>query len=219
MSVLLTGLQADDGWGINPAAEIVNALHGEIIASHTVEGRLLPASFKQLPRILEAALAEVKPRLILGLGLWPGETAIRLERIAANWADFEIPDHEGNLTHHTALDVHGPTARWATLPVSTIVDDLLTQGIPARASMSAGTSLSNVILYTALGLCQARSPTPQCGFLHVPYLPQQVAEIFVALRAEAVLEAHQRADLASMSLWTMEEAVRIALATGLQGQP
>jgi pyroglutamyl-peptidase len=49
----------------------------------------------------------------------------------------------------------------------------------------------------------------------LPYLPQQVAELLNDLSAEGRLELHQRADLASMSLEMMLEAVRTILAVSL----
>jgi pyroglutamyl-peptidase len=49
------------------------------------------------------------------------------------------------------------------------------------------------------------------GFMHVPYLPSQVAALLEDLRDSKSLEMHQRADLASMALDTMLEAVRTTL--------
>ena len=59
------------------------------------------------------------------------------------------------------------------------------------------------------------SLTARCGFVHLPYLPQQVAALLADLRKEQRIELHQRADLASMSLEAMVEAVRIVLAVSL----
>ncbi len=50
------------------------------------------------------------------------------------------------------------------------------------------------------------------GFIHVPYAPAQVAQMLEDLRAELVLELHQRADLASMELMTTVRAIEIAIA-------
>lgn len=47
--------------------------------------------------------------------------------------------------------------------------------------------------------------------MHLPYLPSQVAELLEDLRRAKSLELHQRADLASMALDTMLEAVRTTL--------
>ncbi|MGF1528622.1 MAG: pyroglutamyl-peptidase I [Candidatus Competibacterales bacterium] len=215
MTVLLTGFQAYGGRGLNPAQEIVQALDGSAVEGHTIRGCLLPVSAGQLTRALDTAIGETEPQVVLSLGLWPGEAVIRLEHLAVNWADFEIPDNDGALLRRTPLAVAGPPARWATLPVTAIVDALLQAGIPARASTTAGTFLCNATLYTALGLLAEAQPAPPCGFLHVPYLPQQIAMLLQETRQQAQLECHQRADWASMALDTMVEAVGIALATTL----
>jgi len=53
----------------------------------------------------------------------------------------------------------------------------------------------------------------------VPYLPNQVAGLLEDLSTGKQLELHQRADLASMSLEMMRDAVTFAMRTALnQGQ-
>jgi pyroglutamyl-peptidase len=69
-------------------------------------------------------------------------------------------------------------------------------------------------MYTFLNTEPVGQGVP-CGFVHLPYLPEQVAALLEDLRKEQVLELHQRADLASMSLATMVEAVRIVLGVSL----
>jgi pyroglutamyl-peptidase len=55
-----------------------------------------------------------------------------------------------------------------------------------------------------------------CGFVHVPYLPSQVAGLLRRTKEEAVLESHQRADTASMELSTGIRALEIALAAAIR---
>ena len=66
---------------------------------------------------------------------------------------------------------------------------------------------------------EREAPGTPCGFIHVPYLPAQVAEMIAAVRDEQTLELHQRADLASMALETTVAAIRIAIETTLEGAP
>jgi pyroglutamyl-peptidase len=56
----------------------------------------------------------------------------------------------------------------------------------------------------------------RAGFVHLPYLPAQVAQMLDDLAAEARTELHQRADLASMDAGLMRQAVEIAIATTLR---
>lgn len=210
-AVLLTGFEPYGGRGINPSAEVVRRLNGTVIDATPVVGRTLPVSFRSLPDRIVALLAEVKPVAVISMGLWPGEPVIRLERVAFNLAAFEIPDNEGILVEDAALVPDAASAIPARLPLRDIEAALLQAGIPARLSSSAGTFLCNATLYTFLMESQRNYPNVPCGFVHLPYLPEQVAEILDHTRREHVLELHQRADLSSMSLDVMVRAVRITL--------
>jgi pyroglutamyl-peptidase len=217
---LVTGFEPYGGRGVNPSAEVVRRMDGLEIQGARVVGRVLPVSFAALRARVEALLEEVKPAVVVALGLWPGEPVIRLERIALNLADFEIPDNDGLMLRDDALDTLGVSARPATLPLRAIETALLQAGIPTRLSTTAGTFLCNATLYSFLSASGTRGPredaAPACGFIHLPYLPEQVAGLLVDLRKERRFEQHQRADLASMSLATMMEAVRIALGVSLR---
>jgi pyroglutamyl-peptidase len=213
--ILLTGFQPYGGRQLNPSAEIVRALDGTGIDGCTVRGMLLPVSFAAANQPLTNAIIEHRPVLVVSMGLWPGEPVIRLERVAVNRASFEMPDNDGQRLLDDQVEPDGPVARAVTLPVGKIIASLRGKGIPARASDTAGTFLCNTTLYRALGSCERLQTDARCGFVHLPYLPKQVTELLDDLSAEGRLELHQRADLASMSLDMMLEAVRTILAVSL----
>lgn len=209
---LVTGFEGYGGRGRNPAGETAMALDGRTIESVKVVGRRLPVSYKKLAAGLTGAMDEVKPDIVISLGLWPGEPVIRLERIGINVADFEIPDNEGTHLTDAPISDNSAPAALATLPIRPIRDALLAAGIPARLSATAGTFLCNATLYTTLTHAQTKSRPPLTGFVHVPYLPEQVAELLGSVEAEKQLELHQRADIASMELGTMIRALEIAIS-------
>lgn len=211
--MLIVGFAGYAGRGINPAAEIADALDGERIGGRAVVGTVLPVDYAGLRGRLENLVERHSPRVVICLGLWPGEPVIRLERLGANVNDFEIPDNEGRIASGP-IEPSGPAARLSSLPLEDIQHRLLEAGIPARLSSSAGNFLCNATLYCVLGIAEARSI--RAGFIHLPYLPAQVAEIVGSLRKEQVLELHQRADLASMSLETSLAAIRIAAEASLE---
>lgn len=213
--MLLTGFESYGGRSANPAEEIVKALDGEEIGGERVAGRTLPVNYAELGSRITALIEEISPRAVICLGLWPGEPMIRLERIAANIADFEIADNVGAMEHGPVVP-GGPVALASTLPLPEIRDNLLVSEIPCRLSGTAGQFLCNALMYHALSASAGHTPAPACGFIHVPYLPQQVAGMLSDLRDEASVELHQRADLASMSLDKMVEAIRIAIGTTLE---
>jgi len=215
MRMLLTGFKGYGGRTINPAEEVARRLDGAVIAGAVVRGRTLPVRFAEVGSRVAGLIEELRPCAVVGLGLWPGEPMLRIERIAANIADFRIADNAGLIAKERVVE-GGPAAFLSTLPIETIRDRLLEAGIPARLSGTAGHFLCNALMYHALRLCAERAPPPCCGFIHLPYLPEQVALLLEQARDPAAVDLHQRADLASMALETMVEGVRLAIATALE---
>ena len=176
--LLITGFEPFAGLAYNPSADIAASLDGQEIGGRRVVARLLPVDFARYRETLDALLREIAPALYVGFGLASGEDMIRVERFGVNLADFDIPDNAGARHVGRAIEPDGPAARASTLPCAEIRTGLLEAGIPARLSNSAGSYLCNATLYSALGLCAARQ-TP-CGFIHLPYASEQVAELLRA---------------------------------------
>jgi pyroglutamyl-peptidase len=214
-SALVTGFEPYGGRGRNPAGEVAQHLDGSEVAGVRVVGRNLPVKFAALDEAVAATLAEVDPAAVISLGLCPGEAVIRLERVAINVADFEIPDNDGLVLIDRPLDAAGAAARFATLPLRRVQETLLAAGIPARLSNSAGTYLCNKALYRFLDAIERRGKAVPCGFIHLPYVPEQVAGMIAELQAARSIERNRRPDIPSMSLGLMVEAVRLALEVTL----
>jgi pyroglutamyl-peptidase len=212
MVILVTGFQPYGGRGVNPAHDAMRALDGKSIGGRQVVGRSLPVSFVSLKAYIEAVRDEVKPAAVISIGLWPGEPLIRIERIGINIADFEIADNDGTVLRDGQVVGKAADAKLATLPVRQIEEDMLAAGIPARLSATAGTFLCNACLYTFLETIERKRLGIPCGFIHVPYTPEQVAGVLADVRAGKKLEQHQRADLSSMDLSCTVRAVEIAVA-------
>jgi pyroglutamyl-peptidase len=210
-AVLLTGFEPYGGRGVNPAAEILKQLDGTELGGLPVIGRALPVDYRGLKARIDGLLDDFDPAVVVSLGLWPGEAVIRLERLAINVADFEIADNEGLLLTDVAVEGNGPAALPATLPLRSVEQALLDAGIPARISNTAGTFLCNATMFGFLQALAARGRTVPCGFVHLPYMPSQVADLMRQTRKERMLELHQRADLASMDLAVMLRAVEIVI--------
>lgn len=210
--VLITGFEPYGGRGINPAHEAMKQLDGRTINGKTIVGRGLPVSFAKFPAIATEIIEELNPSTVISLGLWPGESMIRIERVAVNIADFGIADNDGLLAVDQEIDPSGQAALLSTLPTRAIEQAMLGEGIPASVSTTAGTYLCNICLYSFLKAAQQHHEPVSCGFIHVPYLPEQVAGLLVAVRDQATVELHQRCDFASMSLDRIVRAVEIAIS-------
>jgi pyroglutamyl-peptidase len=206
-AALVTGFEPYGGMEHNPSAEIARRLDGATIGGMPVVGRLLPVDLARLDKALKAVLAEVDPAAVILLGLAPGETCVRLERVALNLADFPIPDNAGARARDRPVAKTGTAGLWSRLPLRAIEKRLLAMGIPARLSETAGTYLCNAAMYRALSWLPQRVP---CGFVHLPLLPVQVA---VALESGGAAQA-------SMAFPVQRRAVEIALELSLEkGRP
>ncbi len=210
--ILVTGFEPYGGRRSNPAHEVMNQLHGRTINGKTIVGRSLPVSAGKFPHIATELIEQLNPSSIVSLGLWPGESLIRIERIAVNIADFGIPDNEGVLAVDDPIDPEGAAALMSTLPTRAIEQAMLAEGIPASVSATAGTYLCNICLYSFLMAAQQHHEAVTCGFIHVPYLPEQVAELLVEAREHATADLQQRRELASMELGRIVRAVEIAVS-------
>ena len=213
--ILLTGFESYGGRTANPSQAVVERLDGKTTAAKKIVGVTLPVDYAALRQELPRLIDELAPDIMISLGLWPGEPMIRLERLAVNAARFEIADNTGLMLDERIAEDR-PTAYETTLPLPAIRDALRAEHLPCRFSSTAGLFLCNALMYTALDHCAQKHPQTRCGFIHLPYLPGQVAQMLDDLEKGERLELHQRSDLASMSLETMVSAVKTAVDVTLR---
>jgi pyroglutamyl-peptidase len=210
--ILVTGFEGYGGRSANPSERVARALDGAKIDGAQVRAQVLPVDFAAIAQMMPALIDRHKPRLIISLGLWPGEPMIRLERVASNWSWFELPDNTGHRQQGRVME-GGPDGYLTTLPADAMQAAIRAAGLPCRQSGSAGTYLCNATAYLTLHHCAQHHPDTMAGFVHLPYLPAQVAELLDQIAAEGTVEMHQRADFSSMHLDDMVAALRVALAT------
>lgn len=177
--VLLAGFDAFGGELRNPSGLAVQALDGQVVAGHQVQGVLLPTVFAAaLPRLL-AALERSRPALVMVVGLAQGRSAISIERIAVNLQDARIPDNAGTQPCDQPVRLGAPAAYFSSLPVKAMQQALWQAGLPAELSHSAGTFVCNHVFFGLMhALANKRKRwlrSTRGGFIHVPALPEQAA--------------------------------------------
>jgi pyroglutamyl-peptidase len=129
---------------------------------------------------VERALAEIPADVILHTGQATGASHLRVERLAVNVRfgadelDRSVPDWAWP---QFEIEPGGPAGLFSTLPVDRIAEAIRASGIPAAVSNHAGIYLCNHALYHSLRRAERRQPHSRVGFLHLPCLPEQSAEL------------------------------------------
>ena len=215
MKILLTGFDPFGGETVNPAFEAVKLLPDTIAGAEIVKQEV-PTEFIRAGEVLEAAIQANQPDVVICIGQAGGRSAITPEKVAINLMDGRIADNAGYQPIDVTIQEDGETAYFTSLPVKAMVQNIKDAGIPSALSYTAGSYVCNYLMYTLLYLIDKKYPNIRGGFIHVPYVPEQVAAMISATRAEAALELHQRSDVASMEQSRIIRAVETAIAVTIR---
>ena len=175
MKILVTGFDPFGGEPINPAIESVKRLPDNIAGAEIIKLEIPTVRKKSLEKI-EKAINEHNPDVILSIGQAGGRFDISIERIGINLDDFRIPDNEGNQIIDEPVFPAGENSYFVKLPVKSMVQNVQKNNIPASVSYTAGTFVCNHVLYGVLYLIEKKYKGKKSGFIHIPFLPQQVVD-------------------------------------------
>ena len=175
MKILVTGFDPFGGEPINPAIESVKRLPDNIAGAEIIKLEIPTVRKKSLEKI-EEAINKHNPDVILSIGQAGGRFDISIERVGINLDDFRIPDNEGNQTIDEPIFPDGENAYFVKLPVKAMVQNVQKNNIPASVSYTAGTFVCNHVLYGVLYLIEKKYKGKKSGFIHIPFLPEQVVD-------------------------------------------
>ena len=195
MKILLTAFDPFGGASINPAWEAVSRVADQI-GSAEVHKLMVPTVFGKAEEKVNFLANSLDVDAVICVGQAGGCYEITLERVAVNLDDASIPDNEGNRPVDCPITPGGSNAYFATLPVKEIVASLRNAGIPAALSLSAGTYVCNHLFYRIMEEIHLHHSNRICGFMHVPFLPEQTVN---------------RSRTPSMSLELMIRAIELAI--------
>lgn len=173
MRILITGFDPFGGETVNPAYEAVKLLPDTIAGAEIIK-KEIPTEFIRAGEVLESAIIECKPDVVICVGQAGGRSAITPEKVAINIMDGRIPDNAGYQPVDVPIQKDGPTAYFSSLPVKAMVQEMKDAGIPAALSYTAGSYVCNYLMYTLLYLIDTKYPNMCGGFVHVPYSMEQV---------------------------------------------
>ncbi|MCX6085015.1 MAG: pyroglutamyl-peptidase I [Caldiserica bacterium] len=175
LTVLMTGFEPFGGEVVNPSWEAVRRLR-EDIGDVRVVRLLVPTTYAGSIETVTEAIDRLHPAAVVMVGQAGGRAELSIERVAVNCDDAQAPDNAGELHEDIPVVVQGPTAYLATLPVKQIVAGLRSAGFPAAVSNTAGLFVCNHLFYGVLHHIATHDLNTQAGFVHVPFLPGQVAD-------------------------------------------
>lgn len=197
MKILVTGFDPFGGESVNPANEAIRLLP-DTIKGAEIEKLEIPTVFHKSAKVVRQKMVEYQPDVVLNIGQAGGRMGLTPERVAINQDDARIPDNEGNQPIDMPIQQDGQAAYFSKLPIKAMVEAMKEAGIPASVSNTAGTFVCNHIMYQTLYIVDKEFPNVKAGFMHIPYMTEQVIDkpgqpamslIDMARGVEAAIEA------------------------------
>ncbi len=207
-TILVTGFEAFGTTPVNPAELVARKLDGSQFSSAVIVSKVIPNTFFKCIDVVQTAIEEVMPNVVVMLGEFGGRSMLTVERIAQNLNDgarYGLRDNDGQELQGQFTVPGGPAAYYATLPVRAMVRAMRDAGIPADLSDTAGTFCCNHLMYGILHHIAVNKLDVRAGWIHIPHLPE-VAALDENLGAP------------SMSLATSVEGVQVAISAVLAHQ-
>jgi len=173
MKILLTAFDPFGGDKVNPALEAVKLIPRKVAGADIFKLEVPTVFHKSIEKVADAIRAQ-KPDAVLCVGQAGGRFDLTPERVAINVDDARIPDNEGNQPIDQPIFKDGAPAYFATLPIKAMVQAIRAIGLPASISNTAGTFVCNHLMYGVLYTLAKEFPGLRGGFIHVPFIPEQV---------------------------------------------
>lgn len=167
MTVIVTGFGPFAKQEYNPTKALLKTLD-KTVEGITIIPIELPVIYDECFTVLEDAINEYSPKMIIMLGVAASRDKINLERVAINLKDADIPDNLGIIFQDKPIIEHGDTAYFTTLDIKRLKDILIKNNIPAKISNTAGTYVCNNIFYLTMHYLEKQRLNIPAGFIHVP---------------------------------------------------
>ncbi len=212
MKILITGFDPFGGEAVNPAFEAVKLVADTIKGAQIIKLEI-PTVFTRSSDVVEAAIIEHKPDVVLNVGQAGGRSHMTVEKVAINLAEARIPDNDGEQPLGTKLREDGENAYFASIPVKSIVQHMKDNGIPASVSYTAGTYVCNSIMYHVLYLTNTKYPGIRAGFIHVPYATIQAVDKPVGTPFMSLPEIAHALELALEAIVDNKDDQKLAMGT------
>lgn len=173
MKILVTGFDPFEKESVNPAWEAVKLISSEIENVEIIKLQIPTVFYKSIEVLLEG-IKKYKPEIVLCVGQAGGRFDISIERVCINLNDARIKDNQGNQPIDSKIYKLGKNAYFSSLPIKAMSKYIKNASIPSSISNTAGTFVCNHLMYGLLHNIENFSVAKKGGFIHVPYIPEQV---------------------------------------------
>lgn len=175
MKILITGFDPFGGEKINPAWEAVKLMRDNYEGAELIKLQI-PTVFKKSVELVHQKMKEIDPDVVISVGQAGGRNNMTVERVAINVMDGTISDNEGFTPIDEPNFADGDVGYFSSLPIKAMVKKMNDAGFPATISETAGTYVCNHVMYGVLYYINREFPNTRGGFIHVPFIPEQVID-------------------------------------------
>ncbi len=205
--IILAGFEPFADFRINPSWEAAKTFDDQEMESFIIKSFQIPLAYSEIKHRITEIIDTWKPAAVINLGQ-SSRPVISLEKVAVNLADLtesSILYNCGTRPRDQTLETGAPKAYFTTLPIRKILNRLQQNNIPAEISYTTGTFGCNQLFYHTMHKIAKDSLNIHTGFIHVPCLPSQAAQL-----------QKTRRNIPSMNLDTTTKAVEIAIKVTLR---
>ncbi|MEM8796399.1 MAG: hypothetical protein AAGE61_12600 [Pseudomonadota bacterium] len=180
--ILITGFSKFPGAPVNPTERLITWLMAEDWAALRADVepdlhfRLLATDYRKVDQELAAIKAGIQPDIAIFFGLSAEATGFQLETTARNHVAINRPDVTGYRPASGEIVAGGPLME-TTLPLDDIHRRLSGQNLPVYRSDNAGDYVCNYLFYNAHHHGIGARVGLRAGFIHVPYLDEQLPHL------------------------------------------
>ncbi len=169
MKILITGFKPFNKDKVNPTSMIIKEFNDLNIK--TLE---LDVVYNLDAKKIIETIKEYNPNLVLMMGLAGGRKKVMIEYFALNMQSASIPDNDEVMKNHNIIDKNAPLAYTTNIDVVNLKEKVNDDNFDI--SYHAGTFVCNDVYFQVLDFIYKNNLEIKCGFIHVPYIKEQVFE-------------------------------------------
>jgi pyroglutamyl-peptidase len=195
--ILATGFSEFPDAPENPTAWAIGELEREAWrpAGARLATRVLSVRYDLWDEEVVPLLDREPPDAVIAFGLSAKAVGFTLESTARNQLGLGRLDAAGACASSDKIHTHGPATQYSRLPLRKIASALQRHAIPCVASDDAGDYICNLLFYRLMTRAATAGAPETAGFIHVPYLDDQLPRLARAGLATNHLKTLTKAQL------------------------